>query len=432
VDDDEDLRTTLADTLELEGFDVMQAASAEDGIARAEKRKPRIVLTDLSMPGMSGIELCDYFVALDHGTRPTVVIMSALSGAEGEAIRRGASAFLAKPFDVEELVSTLRTALGEPTREVVPARFASERQHTREASRAMAEAAFRTLGPDAHQRAAHVVRWLSGFYKPAIAALIMPRDGELQLTTSSDPDLASRPKALDALLSFGRSVVETGSCLIVPDVTMQPWLGLDPEPFRSILSVPLRFFDAPVAALCLCAPSPREFAAPDLALLSHVATRAMNHLQTGTRPLLSDSGLIGRGSFRALLEIEAGAASERGDDLAVVLFRMPIDREVGELLERLPARRMQLGEVRDDVVGLTVRARGDEAREAAMRGAELVRDTGSVRASAAIYLGAPRPKHGAEEVLAWAEKLLDATKDDIPERSHVVLDAHATFVEQNR
>jgi hypothetical protein len=52
-----------------------------------------------------------------------------------------------------------------------------------------------------------------------------------------------------------------------------------------------------------------------------------------------------------------------------------------------------------------------------------------VRSSASIYLGAPRPNHGAAEVLSWAEKLL-ASADENPERSHVVVDAHATFAAQ--
>lgn len=58
IDNDENARTSLADVLEEEGYRVIEAADGREGLARALKEKPDLVLVDTIMPGMDGHEVC--------------------------------------------------------------------------------------------------------------------------------------------------------------------------------------------------------------------------------------------------------------------------------------------------------------------------------------------------------------------------------------
>lgn len=114
VDDESNLLLTLTANLELEGFDVVGADSAAAALDLVRAQHFDLVLTDIRMPGMSGVEL---FLRVKE-IRPDmpVVLMTAfaLEGMVEEAIRSGAFAVLSKPFDVEHVIATLTRASGKP------------------------------------------------------------------------------------------------------------------------------------------------------------------------------------------------------------------------------------------------------------------------------------------------------------------------------
>jgi CheY-like chemotaxis protein len=429
VDDDEDFREACAGVLESDGYEVQRAASAAEAIELAAAWRPRVVVTDVEMPGMSGIELCEYFLHEYAPPAPGVVVVSGIVAAEPEALRKGAGAFLSKPYGPDELLEVVRAVLEGPPRKAETEQFRNEKARERAAARAMAEAAFGSAiatDPELQADGNHLARWLGGFYRPATAALLFPLNGKLDIYASSNPErIAGGPPPL-ALNSIAETVLETGSTLIVPDIAVQPWLGPSSAEFRSIVSVPFRYHQVPVGALCLVAPIPRAFGATDAAILEHLAAQATARL-TGTRaPVLSRSWLISHNSFQRILGLEARAAADDGDGIAIVLFRTRVDRSLGGLLEQLPARRMQLGELREDVVGLSVRAPGNGARDAAKACAALVHAHGGVAASAELLLGPPVPSSSHHELLAWAQQLLDKT-EDAPGRSRIVVDARAVW-----
>jgi excisionase family DNA binding protein len=112
VDDDEGLREFLRSNLEVEGYVVREAASAEDGLAVLEEEPPDLILLDVMMPGMSGWEMLQR-VQERHGVGAIPVIMfSGKVEAGAEAEERGAEAFLRKPFDPEQLLASTRQLLG--------------------------------------------------------------------------------------------------------------------------------------------------------------------------------------------------------------------------------------------------------------------------------------------------------------------------------
>lgn len=103
VDDDESLRWVLQTQLEDMGYAVSTAQDGHQALAVIEKEPPALVLTDLRMPGLSGMELLDK-IRSDYPEVP-VVIMTAFGTIQSavEAMRSGAYDYLTKPIDCEEL-----------------------------------------------------------------------------------------------------------------------------------------------------------------------------------------------------------------------------------------------------------------------------------------------------------------------------------------
>jgi len=108
VEDDLELREAIADTLELAGFDFLQAGDGEQALSVLADEAVDIVVTDVNMPGMDGHELLGRLNSGFPGL--PVVLMTAFGQVQKavEAIRNGAVDYLMKPFDAETLVDTLR------------------------------------------------------------------------------------------------------------------------------------------------------------------------------------------------------------------------------------------------------------------------------------------------------------------------------------
>lgn len=112
VDDDAGLRAYVRTNLELEGYDVREAASAQEGLAAVEEELPDVVLLDVKMPEVDGWNLLRR-VRERHGveTIPVIMYSGELEQAD-EAAQRGAQAFLGNPFDPARLLEAARQVLG--------------------------------------------------------------------------------------------------------------------------------------------------------------------------------------------------------------------------------------------------------------------------------------------------------------------------------
>jgi excisionase family DNA binding protein len=111
VDDDEGLRTFLRAALEADGCTVREAASAEEGLAALEEELPDLILLDVEMPQMNGLEMLRR-VRERHGVETIpVVLFSGKVEAEEAAEEAGAQAFIGKPFDPAQLLASTRQIL---------------------------------------------------------------------------------------------------------------------------------------------------------------------------------------------------------------------------------------------------------------------------------------------------------------------------------
>ena len=107
VDDEENMRRTLADILTDEGYQVSTAATGEEAIKLCSKRPHEIILMDVRMPGIDGVETFRQIRRHQEGVR--VILMSAYSVDDLKtiALDEGAIAFLSKPLDLEQVINLI-------------------------------------------------------------------------------------------------------------------------------------------------------------------------------------------------------------------------------------------------------------------------------------------------------------------------------------
>jgi excisionase family DNA binding protein len=104
VDDDPRLREFVRVNLEMEGYAVREAASADEALAALEDQAPELVLLDVVMPGVDGWQMLQRMQER-HGSIPVIMFSGKVDEATtADAKSRGARAFVGKPFDPQQLI----------------------------------------------------------------------------------------------------------------------------------------------------------------------------------------------------------------------------------------------------------------------------------------------------------------------------------------
>jgi DNA-binding response OmpR family regulator len=104
VDDHPKLMRFIEVALKLHGFEVATAVSGQQGLAEIRSAEPDIVLLDIRMPEMDGFEVLQ---RLRQFSQLPVIAYSATPEYSAEALKCGASVFLAKPFDIDRLIGLM-------------------------------------------------------------------------------------------------------------------------------------------------------------------------------------------------------------------------------------------------------------------------------------------------------------------------------------
>ena len=122
IDDEPKIVEICSDYLHAAGFDILAAGDGLQGLALARLHKPDLIILDLMLPGMDGIDLCR---SLQHESNVPIIMLTARIEETDKLIglEVGADDYMTKPFSPRELVARVRTVLrrasGDPTSEVI-------------------------------------------------------------------------------------------------------------------------------------------------------------------------------------------------------------------------------------------------------------------------------------------------------------------------
>ena len=168
VDDDESIRWVLEKALARENLATKSFANARDAIAALEFETPQVLVSDIRMPGDSGLDLLQLVKSRFPGL--PVIIITAFSDLDSAvaAFQGGAFEYLAKPFDIDKAVELIRRALDESLRETSVESGPSETPEILGQAPAM-QAVFRAIGRRSQSHGAVLVTGESGSGKELVA-----------------------------------------------------------------------------------------------------------------------------------------------------------------------------------------------------------------------------------------------------------------------
>ncbi|MGB9432178.1 MAG: response regulator transcription factor [Candidatus Acidiferrum sp.] len=110
VDDEPQIRRVLRSTLSFRGYTISEVSSGEEAVELTGKLKPDLILLDVNLPGMSGIETCR---EIRRSTDAPIIMLTVRSAERDKviALDAGADDFVTKPFGIEELLARIRASL---------------------------------------------------------------------------------------------------------------------------------------------------------------------------------------------------------------------------------------------------------------------------------------------------------------------------------
>jgi two-component system chemotaxis response regulator CheY len=111
VDDDQFVRSVLRDVLSLRGYECSEAGDGEEALEKMRAQAPDVVLLDLLMPKMSGIQALEEIRRAHPGSRVVVITSLASDALVARALSAGASGFVIKPFHPIEIQEAVQQAV---------------------------------------------------------------------------------------------------------------------------------------------------------------------------------------------------------------------------------------------------------------------------------------------------------------------------------
>jgi len=168
IDDDKSIRWVIEKALSREGIAYQSFAAAQDALDALATAEPQVVISDIRMPGTSGLEFMQQLKAKLPAT--PVIIMTAYSDLESAvaAFQGGAFEYLPKPFDVDHAVELIRRALDESMREVQAEEISEEAPEILGSASTMQEV-FRAIGRLSQSHSTVLINGESGTGKELVA-----------------------------------------------------------------------------------------------------------------------------------------------------------------------------------------------------------------------------------------------------------------------
>ena len=113
VDDEENIRMLIRFNLEKAGYEVLEAADGKEALGMAQKSLPDIIILDLMLPGMDGLEVCRNLKQAPQTAALPIIMLTAKSDEIDKVIglELGADDYMAKPFSQRELLARIKAVL---------------------------------------------------------------------------------------------------------------------------------------------------------------------------------------------------------------------------------------------------------------------------------------------------------------------------------
>jgi CheY-like chemotaxis protein len=321
VDDSQDMLESLADGLSLEDFDVTSALDGKLGLERVRESKPDVILLDMMMPEMDGLEFLSRLSA--ERSPPPVVAYSGFAGFRDEALRRGAHSFLVKPMSLDALIAALRTAMDH--RPVQPSTLADNaagveksRRDAQEKTRSAVGRIDEALTLELRDALRRIVRWLPAYLGFGTASVAILRGSEFWFEaiypSSANFHEGSR---CGRELVYCDDVLTAGSTLLLSDPDFHPCSQFahhhkgNPS-WRFYAGVPLTTpSGAVVGTFCIVDSTPHEFRTEDMCVLEALGLAVARGLESQALPLDAD-GAFGREYLDLFVDAVAARATRPG------------------------------------------------------------------------------------------------------------------------
>src|SRR5262245_40085009 len=339
VDDSDDLRELYETLLTYEGYEVKTASSAEEALKIVRAWRPSIIISDLFMPGIGGLELITCLRSDFAPPIPPIIVFSGVSEAKDEALKRGAARFETKPVGPEELLRIVEHAFVPERAWVRPPNAVSER---RVATRAIGEATlskFIIETPDFFDKIGVITRILARFFGQFSVLIFLLREGKLRLVASSNPHFPLDADATE-ILPLVNDVVESEGKLVITSGVSHSFLQERAlGDLRFLVAVPFSGERAVVGALCLVDRMQHDFSTAAIGILEYMTSRGAAVVR-GYAKAFDDSGLFDPGAFGAVLQAAVISALDAGHALGFTMsevIEVPRDWSLSELMMNLPA-----------------------------------------------------------------------------------------------
>jgi two-component system KDP operon response regulator KdpE len=213
VDDDPQIRRVMKATLVGHSYEVVEARTGEDALETIPKESPNLILLDMNMPGIGGLETCR---AIRAGADTPVIILSVRNTEKDKvaALDAGADDYVTKPFGIEELLARIRAALRRSSPEGGPHAFQS----------ADLEIDFETRRVRAHGEDVRLTPKEFELLRYLVAHAGKPVTHRELLQAVWGPDYGDEPEYLRVFINQVRKKIEANPAKPKYVVTI-PWVG---------------------------------------------------------------------------------------------------------------------------------------------------------------------------------------------------------------
>lgn len=226
VDDEPQIRRVMRSTLSSSGYVITEAANGEGAVESVRKNKPDLILLDVNMPGIGGIEACR---EIRHATDAPIIMLTVRNAERDKvaALDAGADDYVVKPFGIQELLARVRAALRRYAPEDAVPPFVSKDIAINFDSRAVT----------VRGRQVHLTPKEYDVLKHLVANQGKPLTHRRLLQSVWGPDYGEETDNLRVVINQLRKKIEADPAKPKYILT-EPWIGYRFDPGRAVASRP--------------------------------------------------------------------------------------------------------------------------------------------------------------------------------------------------